>query len=144
VRALFGLCLALALGACGDDSRENLAELATVESPAAMGLELRELPASVLRSIGLSYGLVVVKADGLSERAGLRMGDVVYGVDRKKVGSLAEFRQLVAAPREDNRLGLLVRRGASDFYVALDLGGMLPTPGAPRRNLPPRETPLRT
>jgi serine protease Do len=108
-----------------------------------MGFELRELPPSVLKSIGLPYGLVVVKAGGLAERAGLRMGDVVFGVNQKKIASLEEFRQLVATPAGGNRLGLLVRRGAADFYVALDLG-TLRAPQAPKNRLPPRDTLLRT
>ena len=143
MRALASLSLVLALAACGEDPRENPLTLATVESPAAMGLQLRELPPSVLKSIGLPYGLVVVKAGSLAERAGLRMGDVVYGVNQKRIGSLQEFRQLVTAPGEGTRLGLLVRRGASDFYVALELGA-LPPPAPPRNTLPPRETLLRT
>jgi hypothetical protein len=77
VRILAALSLALALAACGDDPRENPLALATVDSPPPMGLQLRELPPSVLKSIGLPYGLVVVKSGGLAERAGLRMGDVV-------------------------------------------------------------------
>ena len=147
MRVLAGIALVLALVACGEDPRENALSLATVESPAAMGLQLRELPPSVLKSIGLPYGLVVVKAGGLAERAGLRMGDVVYGVNQKRIGSLQEFRQLVTAPGDGNRLGLQVRRGASDFSIALDLDALPPPaepPGSRRPALPPRDTLLRT
>jgi serine protease Do len=142
VRVLLALWLALALGACGESEPENPLELATVDSPPALGLQLRELPPSVLKTIGLRYGLVVVKTSGLAERAGLRMGDVVYGINRKKIGSLQEFRQLIAAPAADNRLGLLVRRGAEDFSLALDLDALAPPLQAPNR-LPPRDTLLR-
>jgi S1-C subfamily serine protease len=144
VRILAALSLALALAACGDDPRENPLALATVDSPPPMGLQLRELPPSVLKSIGLPYGLVVVKSGGLAERAGLRMGDVVYGVNQKRIGSLQDFRRLMEAPATDNRLALLVRRGASDFYVALDLGQLAPPGAAPKSGPPARDTLLRT
>lgn len=134
------LLVALFLGACGPSP--GAMRLATVESPDA-GLALRELPPETLRSIGLSFGLAVVRSGGLAERAGLRIGDVVYGINQKRVKNLEEFNRLLAE-QGGGSLGFLVRRGASDFYVALDLGGMLPPPGAPKRNLPPRETPLRT
>jgi len=144
MRPLLALCLALALGACGEESSDKAFEPATVESPPALGLQLRELPPSVLKTIGLRYGLVVVKTSGLAERAGLRMGDVVYGINEKKIGNLEEFRQLIATPAVDNHLGLLVRRGARDFSVALDLDALPPPPRGPKDRLPPRDTLLRT
>ena len=76
----------------------------------------------------------------LAERAGLRIGDVVYGVNHRKANSLEEFNRLLAQ-EGGRRLGLLVRRGRSDLYVAVDLA-------APRDDLPkglePRSTLLRT
>ena len=58
--------------------------LVTIDNPEP-GLSLRELPPQALKSIGLPYGLAVVKAGGLAERAGLKIGDVVYGVNQSKV-----------------------------------------------------------
>ena len=111
-------------------------KLVTVDTSA--GLSLRELPPQVLRSIGLSYGLAVVKTGGLAERAGLKIGDVVYGINQKRVNNLEEFNRLLAQ-QAGGRLGLLVRRGRSDFYVAVDLGS-----GAPKGPPAPRDTLLRT
>lgn len=121
-------------------------KLVTVESPAAVGLSLRELPPSVLKSIGLSYGLAVVRADGMAEKAGLRMGDVVYGVNQQRLHSIDDFRRLVSQPGESTATRLLVRRGKSDFYVAMELG-VLPSPGLPEGGRPApnaRDTLLRT
>jgi S1-C subfamily serine protease len=124
------------LASCGPAPETGL-RLVTIDNPDA-GLSLRELPPQALKSLGLPYGLAVVKARGLAERAGLRLGDVVYGINQKKVKSLEEFNRLLAEqPR--GRLGLLVRRGRSDFYVAVDLAG-----GAPRSTPAPRDTLLRT
>jgi serine protease Do len=137
------ILMALLATACGETPDTDL-KLVTIESPAAVGLSLRELPPSVLRSVGLSYGLAVVRADGMAEKAGLRMGDVVYGVNQQRLRSVDDFRRLVSQPGESTATRLLVRRGKNDFYVAMELGGLprLPDGGRPAPNS--RDTLLRT
>ena len=132
--------LTLLVAACSESPETDL-KLTTIESPAAVGLMLRELPPSVLKSIGLPYGLAVVRADGMAEKAGLRMGDVVYGVNQQRLRSVDDFRKLVTQPGENTGVSLLVRRGKNDFYVAMDFRSVplprKPAPGA-------RDTLLRT
>ena len=142
MRALASLLLAL-LVSCSP-APEMGPKMVTIESGDA-GLSLRELPPQTLRSIGLAYGLAVVKAGAVAERAGLRIGDVVFGVNQKKVASLEEFNRAVAQQAGRN-LDLLVRRGATDFYVAVDLAGAAPGPreGLPKIPTAPKETLLRT
>lgn len=123
------MLLAILLAGCEAPPAEKL-RLVTLDADAA-GLALRELPGTVLESLGLSYGLAVVQAAGAAERAGLRVGDVVYGVNRTRVRSFEEFSRLVGQ-RADGRIGLLVRRGRTDFYVAVDLGRPRPPEGLPR------------
>jgi S1-C subfamily serine protease len=135
------LALLVLLAACSPaPAPETGLRLVTIDNPDT-GLSLRELPPDALKSIGLPYGLAVVKAGVLAERAGLKLGDVVYGVNDKKVGSMEEFNRLLAQ-QGGGRLGFLVRRGRTDFYVAVDPAGGAPH-GAPRIS-PPRETLLRT
>jgi S1-C subfamily serine protease len=136
----FALMLLLALAGC-DDAPMPLA-LASVDNVDATGLALRELPRETLKSIGLSYGLAVVRVGVLAERAGLRLGDVVYGVNHKRISSVADFSRLVAA-QPGAPLELLVRRGKSDFYVAMEIGTPRP-PGMPKGGRPPTDTLLRT
>jgi serine protease Do len=114
-----------------------------VDNVDATGLALRELPRETLKSIGLSYGLAVVRVGALAERAGLQLGDVVYGVNQKRISSVAEFSRLLAE-QPGAPLELLVRRGKSDFYVAMDLGGTPRPPGMPRGGRPATDTLLRT
>lgn len=135
------LVLLLALAGC-DDAPTRLM-LASVDNVDAGGLSLRELPRDVLKSIGLPYGLAVVQVGTLAERAGLRLGDVIYGVNHKRIGSMAEFSRLLAA-QPGAPLELLVRRGKSDFYVAMDPGGAPRPPGMPRGGRPATDTLLRT
>lgn len=133
------LLLVVLLAACTPEPDGGL-RLVTIDNPHT-GLALRELPPQTLKSIGLPYGLAVVKAGVLAERAGLKIGDVVYGVNHRTVKNLEEFNRLLAQ-ESGGRLGLLVRRGRSDFYVAVDLLG--PREGIPRGLTPPRDTLLRT
>jgi len=136
------LLLTLLIAACGEAPETDL-RLTTIESPAAVGLSLRELPPSVLKSIGLSYGLAVVRADGMAEKAGLRMGDVVYGVNQQRLRSFDDW-QAVMRKVESTTVRLLVRRGKNDFYVTMDLGGT-PLPRSPDGVRPgARDTLLRT
>lgn len=135
---------ALLLAGCGGEPPDTDLKLVTIESPAAIGLSLRELPPSVLKSVGLPYGLVVVRADGVAGKAGLRMGDVVYGVNQQKLRSIDDFRSAVGKPAEESAVRLLVRRGKSDFTVSMDLGGLPPRPENLRPAPGSRDTLLRT
>lgn len=120
--------LVLALAACGEPP--PLRQV-TIESPQALRLSLRELPAPALRAMGLTYGLAVVKAGLLAERAGLRVGDVIYAVNERRLRDVEDFARVVA--ERPATLGLRVRRGDSDFYVPLDLGAGTPAfPDGPR------------
>ena len=125
----FGALLGMLAAGCDEASGRRPAAFVTIEGPQALELSLRELPPDALRSLGLRYGLAVVKAAGPAERAGLRIGDVVYGVNQERVGSLEEFNRLLAQ-RGSRGLGFLVRRGTTDFYVAVD-----PPKGAPKETL---------
>ena len=143
MRALIFLLL---VAVAGCDAPEEQYRLMTVESQDKLGLSLRELPKATLSSIGLGYGLAIVKLGTSAERAGLRVGDVVYGVNQTKIRNLREFSKAIAQPG-DGRLGLLVRRGKTDLYVPVDVGAFEPplerSPLVPRRR-PSTETLLRT
>ena len=102
------------------------AGLASIDSSAA-GLRLRELPRATLRSINLSYGLAVVKAEAAAASAGLRVGDVVYGVNQKRIRSVVDFARLLAEQPPGTPVMLLVRRGATDLYLPLDPSRRGPT-----------------
>jgi S1-C subfamily serine protease len=118
MRALVVLLL-LALGACG--APEDELRLATVDAQEGLGMSLRELPRRTLDAIGLRYGLAVIRLGSGAEQAGLRLGDVVYGVNQKRIRSLQDFSRALAEPGE-GRVALLVRRGKKDLYVRLELG----------------------
>jgi len=138
-------CIAaiLALLAACDGSPPQLRQV-TIESPEALGLSLREVPEPDLRAMGLPYGLSVVRAGTLAERSGLRIGDVVYAVNQKRLRTIEDFTRSVAE-LGGGSLRLLVRRGASDVYVPMDLNNAGSRPdGFPRMAPPSKDTLLRT
>lgn len=135
------LVAVLSLLAACDATPPQLRQV-TIESPAALGLSLREVPEPALRAMGLPYGLSVIRAGSLAERSGLRVGDVVYGVNQKRLRTIEDFTRSVAEQPGGN-LGLLVRRGGADVYVPMDLGAARRTD--PFQPLPPsKDTLLRT
>src|SRR5688500_20409553 len=102
------LVLVLLVSAC-DPGPQAGTRLMTIDSPEA-GLSLQELPSATLKTLGLPFGLAVVKAGGLAERSGLKMGDVIYGINQQKAESLEQFNRLLAQ-HDGGKLGFLVRRG---------------------------------
>ena len=135
------LLIVVALAAC--DAAEDHFRLVTLEGGGSVGLSLRELPKATLSSIGLGYGLGVVRLGAAGERAGLRIGDVIYGVNHSRIYSVEEFSQAIAKPN-DGRVGLLVRRGKTDLYVPMDLSAARHPNTTPRGARRPRDTLLRT
>lgn len=117
--------------------------LVTVETQDRSGLALRELPEATLRSIGLAYGLAVVRLGASGERAGLRVGDVVYGINETRIRSLHDFGKALAQPG-DSRMSLLVRRGKNDVQVRMDAGALRPEGGVLKVPRPATDTLLRT
>jgi len=139
--ALILLVMTLATSAC--DAPEEHARLVTVESRDRLGLSLRELPEATLKSIGLGYGLAVIRLGRAGERAGLRIGDVVYGVNETKIRSLQEFSKALTQLSEGH-VSLLVRRGKTDLQVPLEIGGLPAEDGVLRVPRPSTDTLLRT
>jgi len=136
------LLLLLALVAC--DAAEEHFRLVTVESQDSLGMSLRELPQATLSSIGLGYGLAVIKLGRAGELAGPRIGDVVYGVNQTKIRNLQEFSKALTQPLQEGRLSLLVRRGKTDLQVPMDVGALRPEGGMLKMPRLPTETLLRT
>ena len=104
---------------------------------------MRELPEATLRSIGLGYGLAVIRVGKAGELAGLRLGDVVYGVNQTRLRNLRDFSKALAQPGE-GRVSLLVRRGKADLEVPVEIGALRPEGGMLKLPRPATDTLLRT
>jgi hypothetical protein len=135
------LLLLVALAAC--EAPEDHMRLVTVESQDRLGLSLRELPEATLRSIGLGYGLAVIRLGRAGELAGLRVGDVVFGIGETRIRNLNDFSNALAERRE-GRVSLLVRRGKDDLQVPMEVRALRPEGGMLKLPRPSTDTLLRT
>jgi S1-C subfamily serine protease len=125
------------------DAPEEHTRLVTVESGDRLGLSLRELPEATLNSIGLAYGLAVIRLGTAGELAGLKIGDVVYGVNQTRIHNLQEFTKALGQLSE-GPVSLLVRRGRTDLQVPMVLGVLRPEGGILKVPRPATDTLLRT
>jgi S1-C subfamily serine protease len=87
----------------------------------------KTVPVKILRN-GRPVDLYVTMVDGVevslaedqspARRIGLRGGDVILEIDRKHIGSLADYRDAVAKIQNNKPTLLLVRRGEIGFFLA--------------------------
>ncbi|MEJ2696923.1 MAG: DegQ family serine endoprotease [Candidatus Sulfobium sp.] len=88
------------------------------------GLSVVELTGEIGKQLGLGKGergVVVVKVEpgSSSGEAGLRKGDVIQEIDRKKVTGLERYNEIVSALSPGETVLLFINRGGKKFYAAL-------------------------
>lgn len=66
-------------------------------------------------------GVVVVDlaGDGVAAEAGIRRGDVIVSINRKKVSNSGEYQRIIQQAGRGNSMTILVRRGNESIYFAL-------------------------
>lgn len=86
----------------------------------ALGLNVRELTADEREQSGIDQGVLIENITGSSaRRVGLRPGDLVIMVGRKRVNTVAEFKAAALAVPKGETVMLLVRRGSNNSFIAL-------------------------
>ena len=77
----------------------------------------------IINDVEQGSGVVVidVTSGSAAEEAGLRRGDVIVSVNRKKVANMAEYQRLIQQALRGDSMMLLVRRGDASIYFALRL-----------------------
>ncbi len=88
------------------------------------GLNVIELTREISRQLGLprdEKGVVVVRVDSGSsiEDAGMRKGDVIQEIDRKKIAGLDDYTRVVAGIHSGDTVLMFVNRGGKKFYVTV-------------------------
>jgi serine protease Do len=105
-----------------NDEEESTPEEKTGEK---LGLSIQTLTPEIAQQ--LSYrneqGVLVssVTAGSPADEAGLRRGDLIKEVNRTEVSTVQEFKRLVSRLQSGDSLALLVRRGQSTFYAAVQM-----------------------
>lgn len=91
-----------------------------------LGLTVQELTSNLAQQLGYRQedGVLVssVASGSPADEAGLRRGDLIKEVNRTPVGSIQEFKRLVArVPKGESVVLLVNRRGQNTFYAAIQL-----------------------
>ena len=59
--------------------------------------------------------------DGVAADAGIRQGDIIISVNRKKVAGLADYSRAMKEADQKGSVAILVKRGESSIYFALKI-----------------------
>ncbi len=89
-----------------------------------IGLNVMDLTREVARQLGLNKeekGVVVIRVEpgSAAEEAGLRKGDVIQEVNRKRVERLDDYNKIISGMQPGDTILLFVNRGGKKFYVTL-------------------------
>ncbi len=97
------------------------------------GLQVRELPDSARKALGVTHGVMVTKIRAPADQTRILPGDVIVAVDRHKVQNVEEFGRLAerAAERRGAAVGLHVKRADSDLFIPLEPAEIRAGAGAP-------------
>ena len=88
-----------------------------------LGLAVQNLTPEIAESLGLNRanGAVItsVQPQSAAAEVGLRRGDVILEVNRKRIGNASEFQKAVNQVKPGENILFLVQRGDSSFFLAL-------------------------
>ncbi len=83
--------------------------------------------AEITRELATTYrlkemaGVIVteVKFDGLGMKAGIQRGDVIREINGRQIATVADYEKAVSAVKKGEALRILLRRGGSNRFVAI-------------------------
>jgi len=95
----------------------------------SLGLVVQNLTPQIAESLGIeSSGVVVtsVQPQSPAAEAGVRRGDVILEVNRKRVNSVSAFQSLTNQVKGGENILFLLRRGNDSLFLALKAPGSGP------------------
>jgi serine protease Do len=100
----------------------NVPDDSTVEGLA--GLSVMDLTKEIARQLGLhkeERGIVIIRVGPGSgaEEAGIRKGDVIQEMDKKKVTGVDDYNKIIAGILPGDTVLLFINRGGKKFYVTV-------------------------
>ncbi len=93
---------------------------APVQKPGRLGLALRPLTAEERQKHGVERGLLVEKAVGPAQKAGILKGDVLLALNGEPVSDVESVRKL--ADKAGPHVALLIERQGNTLFIPLNLG----------------------
>jgi serine protease Do len=94
------------------------------EQSAFSGLSVITLTEDIARQLGLDRnetGVVVigVQAGSPAEEAGIKRGDVIQEIDRKRIMTLDDFMRIASEIKPDETVLMFINRGGKKFYLTV-------------------------
>ena len=95
-----------------------------VQKNAFSGITVMELTKEIGKQLGLSAndkGVVVVRVDpgSTADEAGLKKGDVIHEIDRKKISGIADFNRITSSIEGGETTLLFINRSGRKFYITI-------------------------
>jgi len=91
---------------------------------ALAGITVTGLTGAIAKQLGIAQsekGVVVlnVDSDSPAQEAGIKKGDVIQEIDRKRIYSIDDWKKVVSGIKPDEMVVMFINRGGRKFYVAL-------------------------
>ena len=84
-----------------------------------LGMKVRPLNERECKKAKITMGLKVIESAGLSEEAGIEVGDILLSVDGQNLNSVADFAQIIAKTPAGKPLAILLKRAEITRYIAI-------------------------
>jgi len=92
-----------------------------------LGMSVQEITPELEKTLKLDTieGLLVtdVEFEGAAGEAGIRRGDVILEIDRKKIQSLKDYEGAVNGVKKGDNILFLIKRGNGTIYIAVTVSG---------------------
>jgi serine protease Do len=85
-----------------------------------LGLAVRELSPDEKRAAQVTHGLLVARASGPAEQAGVQPGDIILSLNGTPVTSASQLSDKLK--KAGNNVALLVQRDGQQIFIPVDLG----------------------
>lgn len=105
------------------DKLKDEGEASSPVETSRLGISVSELTRELAATYRIkeTTGVIVteVKLDGLGQKAGIQRGDVIREINGVQVASVADYEKALSAVKKGGSLRILLRRGGSNRYVAI-------------------------
>ncbi|MGZ0018514.1 DegQ family serine endoprotease [Nitrosomonas sp. wSCUT-2] len=92
------------------------------ERPNRLGLILSEITVTQKKQLEIANGLLVEDMQqGVASRSGIRIGDIIMGLNSKDVKTTEQFNELLSQVKSGKNIALLVKRGEMTTFITMKL-----------------------
>ncbi|MBS0424370.1 MAG: PDZ domain-containing protein, partial [Proteobacteria bacterium] len=107
-----------------DDAAENRKHKPGKKQSASnrLGLALSEITEEQQKQLEITSGLLVEDMQtGIASRSGIRIGDIILGLNSKDVKTVEQFNELLNQIKSGKNIALLVKRGDVTTFITMKL-----------------------